>query len=295
VTLTWSAITPALDEAQNLERLARSRLEQTITPTQWVIVDNGSTDATVDVATSLIERHPWVALCHAPGSGGAAPGAPVVRAFHAGLAQLDDEVDVVVKLDADVSFDPDYFQRLLRAFEEDSTLGIASGSCWEQSDGSWHETHVTGDHVRGASRAYRRPCLQSVLPLEEGMGWDGIDALKAKARGWSTRIVPDARFYHHRAVGERDGARRSRWIAQGRGAHYMGYRPTYLVLRALHHARRDPAATAMVWGYVESFVRRRPRLQDREARDLLRREQRLGNLRARARRTQSGPPEARVD
>jgi glycosyltransferase involved in cell wall biosynthesis len=283
--LTWSAITPALDELANLRRLADSLVAQTIPPTQWVIVDNGSTDGTVELARQLGERHPWIQPLSAPGSGTAAPGAPIVRAFHAGLTVLEPHPDVVVKLDADVSFGPDYFERLLGAFAADPRLGIASGSCWEEIDGLWQETQVTGDHVRGASRAYRWDCLQSVLPLEEGMGWDGIDALKAKARGWNARIVADARFDHHRAVGARDGARHSRWVAQGRGAHYMGYRPTYLVLRALHQARREPAALAMIWGYLDSFVRRRPRLGDEEARALLRHEQRLGNLRARARST----------
>lgn len=283
MTLTWSAITPARNEADNLRRLADAVLGQTIPPTKWVIVDNGSTDDTLDVAAALSEQHGFVGVGCAPESGEAAPGAPVVRAFHAGLPMLDRDVDVVVKLDADVSFDADYFELLLAAFEADPRLGITSGTCWELSEGHWQETRVTGDHVRGASRAYRWACLQDVLPLEEGMGWDGIDALKAKARGWSTRIEPSARFYHHRFVGERDGARHRRWVAQGRGAHYMGYRPTYLVLRALRHTRRDPAAAAMIWGYVESFLRRRPRLADEEARELLRREQRLRNLRSRVR------------
>lgn len=283
MALTWSAVTPALNEAGNLSRLAEAIFAQSIAPTQWVIVDTGSTDDTLVVARALSERYAFIRLCSTAGAGEAAPGAPVVRAFHAGLSVLDRDVDVVVKLDADVSFDADYFELLLAAFDADPRLGITSGTCWELSEGRWQETRVTGDHVRGASRAYRWACLQDVLPLEEGMGWDGIDALKAKARGWSTRIVPSARFYHHRFVGERDGARHRRWVAQGRGAHYMGYRPTYLGLRALRHARRDPAAVAMVWGYVESFLRRRPRLEDEEARELLRREQRLRNLRSRVR------------
>ena len=38
--------------------------------------------------------------------------------------------------------------------------------------------------------------------------------------------------------------------ALGRASWYMGYRPSYLALRALYRARREPAALAMLWGYA---------------------------------------------
>jgi glycosyltransferase involved in cell wall biosynthesis len=287
--MTYAAITPARDEAENLRRLADSMVAQTVRPTAWLVVDNGSTDGTRELVSDLASRFDWIRLLSVPGVDRAAPGAPVVRAFHAGLAEFGGLPDVIVKLDADVSFDPDYFERLLGAFADEPTLGIASGSCWESKDGEWHETRVTGDHVRGASRAYRRECLQDVLPLVEGHGWDGIDELKANVRGWRTRIVAEVPFYHHRRLGERDGARHSRWLVQGHGAYFMGYRPSYLFLRALHHSRRDPAALAMLWGYVESAARRRPRWDDREARDYMRQGQRLRVVAQRSRPAVDGP------
>lgn len=280
---TYALITPARDEAANLRRLARCVLEQTVRPQAWIVVDNGSADDTPRLVDELSRAHDWIIVASASAGLTAEPGAPVVRAFHAGLEQLAEPADVVVKLDADVSIDPDYFERLLAAFAADSALGIASGTCYEQRDGTWRATHVTGGHVRGATRAYRWQCLRDVLPLEERVGWDGIDALKANVLGWRTQTIADLRFYHHRALGERDGGSYARWARQGNGARYMGYRLPYLVLRALHHARRNPAALAMLWGYACAALRREPRCSDESVRAYLRRQQSLRNLPRRAR------------
>ena len=141
---------------------------------------------------------------------------------------------------------------------------------------------MTAGSLWGAARAYRWTCLQDVLPLEERMGWDGIDALKANLRGWETRIVPGLSFYHHRTEGERDRSRIRSWSAQGRGAHYMRYRPLYLTLRSLNYARRDPPAVFMIAGFVQAAVRREPRSPDRDMTNELRRRQRFRDVPLRA-------------
>ena len=190
-----------------------------------------------------------------------------MRAFDAGFARCRARLDVVVKLDADVSFDADYFQQLLAAFARDPRLGIASGVCYELEGGRWTARHGTGDHVRGATRAYRTECLEHVCPLPEAVGWDGIDELKARVLGWRTARIGDLSFYHHRSVGERDGAPTRRWIAEGQCAHYMGYRLSYLVVRTLGRAVRDdldPAVFAMLWGYAGAVASRRPRYDDED-------------------------------
>jgi poly-beta-1,6-N-acetyl-D-glucosamine synthase len=282
-SLSYAVVTPARDEVDNLRRLAVCLAGQTVPPTAWVIVDNGSSDGTYDLALGLRREHAWVHAVSIPGAGGAVRGGPVIRAFNAGVAALGERPDVVVKLDADVSVEPDHFERLLHEFAADPRLGIASGSCWELDGGTWRQDFTTGTSARGAARAYRWECLQAVSPLEEARGWDGIDELKANLRGWRTGTVLDLPFRHHRTVGERDGSERLAWEAEGELAHYMGYRLGYLLVRALYRALREPAALAMVWAYGRAVVRREPRCPDADARAYLREQQRLRHLPLRAR------------
>jgi len=280
--LTYALVTPARNEAQNLRRLAVSLEGQSVLPTAWVIVDNGSTDDTVDVARELERRLPWVAVAIAPAEE-MRPGAPVVRAFNRGVAELEELPDVVVKLDADVSFESDYFEQLLVEFDADPRLGIASGLCYELEDGEWRPRHSTKGHVRGAARAYRRDCLADVSPLPEGMGWDGVDELKASVLGWNTRTIDSLRFDHHRAVGARDGRRTARWLAEGQCSYYMGYGVTYLLARTVGRAARDRdlAVFAMPWAYARCALRRDAQYEDEDVRAYLRRQQSVRQLPAR--------------
>jgi glycosyltransferase involved in cell wall biosynthesis len=271
--LTYSLVTPTRDEADNLSRLAESVAAQSVLPRSWIIVDNGSTDPTPALIEKLEARYSWIRSATSPPTADPEPGAPVVRALHAGLAELDGDDVVVVKLDADVSFAPDYFERLLQEFEADPALGIAGGECLELDDGEWHAVHVTSSHVRGAVRAYRRDCLDVVLPLVEGLGWDTVDELQASVHGWRVAVVPGLQFRHHRALGARDGFPWSRAVRQGAAAHYLGYRFWYLAARSLFRARKGPTALGMLWGYAGSAIARRPVHPDEAVRAELRRRQ----------------------
>jgi glycosyltransferase involved in cell wall biosynthesis len=292
VGLTYSIITPARDEAEALPRLAEALAQQTRLPERWVIVENGSSDGTRAVAEALVEAYDWAQLLVREESGSRERGAPIVRAIHAGIEAAGGEADLVVNVDADVTMEPDYFERLLEAFEREPSLGIASGSAWELSDGVWRQRFVTGGTVWGATRAYRRTCLTSLLPLEERHGWDGIDQLKARARGWETRTLTDLPFRHHRTEGSEDGSSWAHWLANGDTAYFMGYRPWYLLLRTLHRVRHDPAAIAMIGGYAAAAARRSPRLDDPGARAVLRDDQSLRQI-LRRRREALGHPEER--
>lgn len=281
MTLSYAVVTPVRNEAADLPRLAASLREQTAPPRAWVIVDTGSTDETPLVAAVLAAGDSGVSVCE-PGLAGLQGESVVVLAFEAGVAMLPEPVDVIVKLDADVSFADDYFERLLQRFAAEPSLGIASGTCFEQQDGTWRERYVTGEHVWGACRAYRSACLADVSPLEKRTGWDGIDAFRARARGWRAATFRDLGFRHHRPEGRRHG-RWAGWRARGRAAWYMGYRPAFLVLRAVHNARTDPFALALLHGWAAAAVLHEPRCADAKARALLRREQRLRELPARRR------------
>jgi glycosyltransferase involved in cell wall biosynthesis len=279
---SFAVVTPARNEAANLMRLADSMIAQTMLPAPWVIVDHGSTDDTSGIAGELAVQHRWIRVVTIGGEAVPTRGGPIVHAFTAGLAEVGELPDVVVKLDADVSFEPDHFERLLAEFVRDPALGIASSTCWEEKDGSWQEQRVARSHVRGAVRAYRRECLRDVIPLEQRFGWDTIDELKAQLNGWRTRSLDGVAFYHHRETGARDGTRRS-WESQGDLAWYLGYRLSYLLLRTAFRARHDVAALATLYGWARAGLRGEPRYPDPEIRRLLRDQQSLSQLPRRAR------------
>jgi glycosyltransferase involved in cell wall biosynthesis len=281
---SYAIITPVRDEADNLPRLAASLAAQAERPRTWVIVDNGSQDATVALAHGLAAEHDWIRVLSVPGATAAERGAPIVRALHAAIDHLEsDPPDFVVNVDADISMEPDYFARLLERFDADPSLGIASGSGYElEEEGDWRQRHVTGSTVWGASRCFRWACLQEILPFEERVAWDGIDEFKANARGWTTIAFEELPFKHHRREGERDG---STWRArrnQGHAAYYVGYRPWYLILRALFNARREPASLGMIVGYLSAAGHREPRSGDADARAYLRNQQSVRSLRVRS-------------
>ncbi len=108
------------------------------------------------------------------------------------------------------------------------------------------------------------------------MGWDGLDELRVQLRGLRTQTFVDLPFRHHRREGGRELTSLHQGEALGRASWYMGYRPSYLALRALYRARREPAALAMLWGYAAAAARRAPRCPDSGVVSALRERQRLG-------------------
>jgi glycosyltransferase involved in cell wall biosynthesis len=256
-------------------------IAQDLPPFVWVVVDDGSTDRTADVLANLSAEHAWIRAMARPSADreeSLADGRRKARdldGFLLAAVPLRDQVDVIVKVDADVDFEPDYFARLIGEFADDPKLGIASGTCYEQEDGEWVRRTKAESTVWGATRAYRSDCLADLMALEPCMGWDGLDEISVQLRGMRTQTFVDLPFRHNRPEGGRELSSLHQGEALGRAAWYMGYRPTYLTIRALYRARQEPAAIGMLWGYFGAAGRRAPRCPDRRLVDALRERQRL--------------------
>jgi glycosyltransferase involved in cell wall biosynthesis len=279
--LRYAVSTPARNEEANLRRLGAALAAQTHAPVDWVVVDDGSTDGTAAVVAELAAEHGWV---RALTRDSADPDEPLadgrrrardLDAFLRGARSIAEPVDVIVKVDADVDFDPDYFERQMARFAEDDKLAIASGTCYEQEDGQWVRRTKAESTVWGATRAYRYENLADVEALEPCMGWDGLDEIRVQLRGLRTQAFVDLPFRHHRPEGGRELTSLHQGEALGRASWYMGYRPSYLALRALYRSLREPAALAMLWGYGAAAARRAPRCPDPDVVRVLRDRQRL--------------------
>jgi biofilm PGA synthesis N-glycosyltransferase PgaC len=263
-------ITPARDEAAHLERTVRAVAAQTRPPDLWLIVDDGSTDATPQLLARLAREVPFLEILRAPerserpGEDGLALAAEAV-AFNAALASIDPTgYTHVGKLDADIELPPDYFERLLDCFAGDPELGIAGGTLLERERGEWRATKVPSDHVRGALKLYSRECLEAIGGVQERLGWDTIDETYARMRGFETRSLPDVQAQHHRPVATRGGTLRGR-ARHGQCAYILRYGFWWVALRSLKVATLRPrvlSGIAFLYGYLRAAVQRQGRVED---------------------------------
>ena len=291
---TYAVVTPVRDEAEHFARTAEAMLAQTHRPLQWIVVDDGSTDGTREIAAGYAERHHWIDVIDADSAHERARGAPIVRAFQRGHDALRERPEVVVKLDGDLFLPAHYFEWVAATFARDPRAGIVGGVALIPEDGRWVPERGNVVNVNGVAKAYRVACLEDIGGLRPSMGWDGIDEYGARARGWHVRVLTELTLLHYKPRGSKQNALKARW-EEGRGNAYMGYLPSWLLVRAAYRSlvEKPPLLGGLVLfaGYAWARIRRRPQIDDAAARAELRAEQRArlaGLLRGRG--TPALPP-----
>src|ERR1019366_5407615 len=110
--LKYVLITPVRDEEAYLRFTIDCMVAQTIRPVEWIIVNDGSTDATGKIIDEYARQYPWIQGVHRENRGFRKAGGGVVDAFNGGYRALESkDWDFIVKLDGDLSFAPTYFER----------------------------------------------------------------------------------------------------------------------------------------------------------------------------------------
>jgi biofilm PGA synthesis N-glycosyltransferase PgaC len=263
----YALVSPVKDEARHIELTLRSVTEQTIKPVLWAIVDDGSTDGTADIVRRYVEEHAFVRLFESPKAGPRNTGSAEVLAFYRGYESLRGiDFDFIVKLDGDLSFERDYFEKLLGRFSSDATLGIASGVYLESDQsGSWKPVGMPSYHAFGACKVVRRTCFDEISGFATTPGWDTADEIRAMARGWKTCHFSDLEVRHHKPEGSAMGLlKTSRMHGE---IHYVtGGDPLFLLFKVLHRLTVRPflfSALALSFGYLQAVLKRKPRLVTR--------------------------------
>ena len=237
----YVVVTPARNEEDTIGKTLASMVAQTVRPMQWIIVNDGSTDRTREIVEAYTRKHDWIVLFDRRDRGFRQLGAGVVHAFDEGLAESTvTDWDFVVKLDADLSFQPDYFENLLRRFDADPKLGIASGKTFlPQPDGSLKIEWCHDEHVRGPAKMYARHCWEAIGGLEAVRGWDMIDETHAQMRGFETHSFIEEEILHHRPIdGRQSNVYRSRFD-MGRLHYRFGYLWLYNLVRSTRSTLQD--------------------------------------------------------
>lgn len=273
----YTVVSPVRNEEALLSRTADSLIAQRHRPREWVIVENGSTDGTLDLARSYAAAHDWITVIDAGPNLGTSYATPPVRAFNIGFESLRDPPEIIAKLDGDLFLPPHYFEWVAMAFGRDPRAGIVGGVNLAHDGERWMPEPESWHNARGNNKAYRTACLREIGGLRPRMGWDGIDEYGARARGWNVHVLDELSVLHYRRIGDKLGWRKSRW-EEGEGAYYMGYRSDFLAMRAAYRmvTGHPPilGGATMLAGFAASRLRGAPRFEEGPARKLLRDEQR---------------------
>lgn len=275
-SLSYVIITPVRNEAAFIRETLRSVTAQTVKPAEWIIVNDGSTDETEDIIARYAAHYSWIKLINRQDRGYRQRGPGVVDAFYEGLGRITHtDYDIVVKLDGDLSFKPNYFEELLKQFAANPGLGIASGQPYVFDGKEWVTEKPLIPCTHGPTKVYRRECFEAIGGIQRSLGWDGIDDWKARMLGWQIASFEHLRVLHHRKWGMATGNFKSK-IEQGQGAYFMGYHPLYMIARGIRRMVDRPyviGGLLMIWGYVASWLTGYERIADPELLRYLRRTQ----------------------
>lgn len=233
-TLRYIIISPVKDEQKYIERTIQSVLCQTIKPTQWIIVDDGSQDDTPRIIKEYTEKCDWIKVIRLQGGKKRLPGSGVIHAFNRGYDLIrDDGHDLIVKLDCDLSFGSDYFEKILARFAQDKDLGIASGVYIEDRRKGEVTVQMPYYHAAGASKIVRSQCFKDIDGFTPVRGWDTIDEIKAMSRGWKSCHFEGIKFYHLREEGSGIGRLRTNKM-HGEIYYLTGGSKLFLIFKFLH-------------------------------------------------------------
>lgn len=264
-----AVVVPFLDEEQHIGTLLRSLSVQQRRPDRLLLVDDGSTDRSPEIAAEFAARSDYANLLRRP----ARPPerdrmvrAQELKAFEWGLERLDAEYDVIAKLDADLSLPPDFLTEIERQFQTDPRLGMAGAHVSERApDGRLIRHRCPPEHVAGATAFYRRECLEEISPIPAILGWDTIDEVRARMCGWRTASVaiPSGDPIHLRRMGSYQGVLRG-YRRAGLAAYAYGARPLHVLLAAVNRMRERPAVLCglnYLVGWAWAALRRAPRAE----------------------------------
>ena len=265
---SYVVVTPARNEAKFIELTIMSMLAQTIRPLKWVIVSDGSIDDTDDIVRKYAAAHNWIELVRMPEHRDRQFAAKV-SAFNAGYLRISHvNYGAIAALDADISFEPDYFSFLLGKLAENPKLGLV-GTPFAQEGVTYDYRFASIEHVSGACQLFRRECFNDVggyMPVKGG-GVDWIAVTTARMKGWKTRTFTEQVCHHHRPMGTASAGRLRAHFMLGRQDYYLGGHPLWQLLRGCYQMQRKPyviGGLLLIAGYGWSWLKRLERPVSRE-------------------------------
>jgi len=269
---SYLLISPCRNEAEFMVKTLDSVVNQSLRPAKWIIVDDGSTDATPDILRQYSQKYDFIEIVTRNNRGHRSVGPGVIEAFYAGLVVVDlNDYQYVCKLDLDLIMPPRYFERMIERMDREPRLGTCSGKTYFRVKGSdrLFPEECSDESSIGAAKFYRVACFKQIGGFVRQVMWDGIDSHRCRLLGWISLSwdEEDIRFIHLRPMGSSQAGILTGRVRHGFGQYYMGTGIAYILASTVYRLNKRPyisGALAMLWGYIKSALTGVDRLKDPE-------------------------------
>lgn len=270
----YIVVTPCRNEANNLPDLVQSVVAQTIKPVLWVIIDDGSTDETPNIIKETELKYDWIKsiqLGESKRDLGIHYAYICRKGFDFGIRYCkinSIQYEYIGLLDADMVLCTDFFNKLIKEFENNSKLCIASGGIY-YIDNKFNEIWEKGrdDLARGGARIWRRKCFEETGGYLLTYSPDSISNIKAKLMGWETKQFKEIKAIQTRMTSRAEGFWRGYEI-KGVSSYFVNTNSLLVMLKGIKYLLKKPhyIGIAYLWGYIKSLIRREKQIDNEEIR-----------------------------
>lgn len=258
-------VTPARNEEKYIEKTINSVISQTILPIQWVIISDGSTDKTDDIVISYSKKYKFIKYIRIESG--------INRNFNSKAFAIKAGYEILKKydfyfignLDADVSFEKNYFENIIKIIDADCSLGIVGGIIVELVGNKYKKQKIDMNSVAGAVQLFRKKCYEDIggyIPLKIG-GIDSVAEIMARMSGWKVRTYPEFEIIHHRRVLTSGTNILNSKFKQGMIDYCIGYHPMFEVATCLYRLFDKPViigSVIRIIGYLWLTIKREEKL-----------------------------------
>jgi glycosyltransferase involved in cell wall biosynthesis len=266
--MKYILVTPARNESDNLPSLIKSVVNQSIKPELWLIMNDNSTDNSIEIIKEAAANYPYIFLINldpAPYDLAWRYHEIMSNGFKKAIEMCKTkniEWNFIGVLDSDIFLDSEnYYQLLLRQLETDASLVIISGNVLSYNGNDYiEESPFRKEKPRGANRLIRKSFYKEIgYPIVPCA--DSVMRVLAIQKKYTCECVKNAIAKQSRlTTSERDDYRSGKYV--GKVKYVLGYTLIYGLLKSIYFLLRLKPLMALGFlvSYIKCFVLREKRI-----------------------------------
>ena len=250
--LKYILITAAHNEESYIEKTIISVINQEQKPAEWIIVSDGSTDSTETIVRKYLKEHNFIKLLINDRTEGR-DFASKVFALNLGINKTQtSDYRFIGILDADVSFERNFYSSLIEEFKKNPELGICGGDYYDIVKDKKVHIYPSPYSVRGATQFFRRECFEQIdgiKPMKYG-GEDALACYAARMNGWEIKNSRGLIVLHNRPTSNAEKNIFSSRLKDGFVEYNLGYHPVFQLVKCIRRIFDRPIMISSLLRFI---------------------------------------------